>query len=390
MTIAELQEKRAKHWQSMKDFLDSHRKDGVLSAEDEATYNKMDDALNSMTREIEREKQAQAYEKMLNKPTSVPVFAPQNIQAEGISFRATDEYHEAFMNHIRHKTQNALQEDTDSEGGYLVPVEFERQLIQKRDKVDPIFSTARKITLGAHEKNVPIVSSYGAAALISEEGSYPDTDDSFGQVTFKAYKFGRIVKASEELIADSAFNIEGHLRDSHARSIGKAEATYFWNGTGSSQPQGVLTGAQTGVTTTANNKITADEIINLYYSLAEQYRAEAAFFFNDSTMKEIRKLKDGNGQYLWQPGLAGTNDAATILSKPVYTSEYIPAISSSAKIGVFANMQEAFWIADREGINFLRLNELYAATGQVGFRCSARSDGHVVIAEAAKTLVMHA
>ena len=106
---------------------------------------------------------------------------------------------------------------------------------------------------------------------------------------------------------------------------------------------------------------------------------------NDSTVKAIRKLKNGNGDYLWQPSVtAGTPD--TLLNRPVYTSSYMPAIAAGNKAILFGDLGY-YWVADREGRSFKRLNELYAATGQVGFQSSERVDGKLVLAEAVKVLV---
>lgn len=386
MTINEMRQQRAKVWQDAKNFLDTHT--GVLSAEDSATYDKMENELNELTASIER---AERLENMkVNVGTDAePIKEPvKNVEKHG---RESDAYKANFLNYIRTKgtVHNALQEDTNSEGGYLVPVEFERVLYKARDKVDPIFQLAGKITLGALTKNVPYVASEGAAALIAEEGSYGDTDDAFGQVTFHAYKFGRICKASDELIADSAFDIYAHLAESFGRAIGKAEAGYFWTGDGDGVPQGVMAGAGTGVTTASASDITADEIIDLYYSVPEQYRANGVFVFNEGVVKKIRKLKTGDGQYLWAPGFAGAPD--TILGKPLYTSANIDAIAGGKKVGVFGDIGECFKIADRQGFNFRVLDQLYAANGQVGFRGDGRSDSRCIFGSTGlKILKMHA
>lgn len=389
MTKTELQVKRAKAWDDCKAFLESHRNDnGVLNAEDNATYDKMVAIVDGIGAEIDRMEAIEAREKAMLGGKDPVVDNPSN--GDPVNARESKEYRNAFVNYIRtKKASNALQEDTNSEGGYLVPLEFERVLYHARDKVDPIFSLAGKLVLNAKEKAVPYVASEGAATLIAEEGSYSDEDDSFGQVVFRAYKFGRICKASDELIADSAFDISAHLAESFGRAIGKAEAGYFWTGTGSSQPQGVMAAAGTGVTTAAANKITADEIIDLYYSLPEEYRNGAVFVFNDATVKEIRKLKDGNGQYIWAPGFNGQPD--TLLGKPLHTSAYIDTIAATKKVGVFANLAECYKIADRSGFEFKVLNELYAANGQVGFRGTGRTDGKALYGSTGiKALVMHA
>jgi HK97 family phage major capsid protein len=143
-------------------------------------------------------------------------------------------------------------------------------------------------------------------------------------------------------------------------------------------------GAQLGVTAGSATAITADEIIDLVYSLKAPYRKNAVFLMNDATVKAIRKLKDGQGQYLWQPSLtAGTPD--TLLNRPVYTSAYAPIIEAGAKTIAFGDFGY-YWIADRQGRSFKRLNELFATTGQVGFLASQRVDGKLILPEAIKVL----
>ena len=138
------------------------------------------------------------------------------------------------------------------------------------------------------------------------------------------------------------------------------------------------------MTTAAATAFTADEIFDLFYSLKAPYRRKAVFIMNDASVKALRKLKDSNGQYLWQPSLtAGTPD--TLLNRPVYTSAYMPAIEAQAKSVLFGDLSY-YWVADRQGRSFKRLGELYAPTGQVGFLGTQRVDGKLVLPEAVKVL----
>ena len=126
--------------------------------------------------------------------------------------------------------------------------------------------------------------------------------------------------------------------------------------------------------------------MDLFYSLKSPYRKNAIFTMNDATVKAIRKLKDGNGQYIWQPSLtAGTPD--TILNRPVKTSAYIPTLAAGAKSIAFGDFKY-YWVADRQGRSFQRLNELYAANGQVGFKATQRVDGKLILPEAIKVMQM--
>ena len=206
---------------------------------------------------------------------------------------------------------------------------------------------------------------------------------------FGAYKLGTMIKVSEELLNDSVFDLESYIAREFARRIGTKEEEAFFTGDGTGKPLGILAasgGAETGVTAASATAVTADELMDLFYSLKSPYRKNAVWILNDSTIKAIRKLKDNNGQYLWQPSLvAGTPD--TILA--VKTSTYMPAIAAGAKTIAFGDFSY-YWIADRQGRSFKRLNELYAANGQVGFLGSQRVDGKMILSEAVKVLVQKA
>ena len=186
---------------------------------------------------------------------------------------------------------------------------------------------------------------------------------------------------------DSIFDLESYISAEFARRIGAKEEEAFFTGDGSGKPLGILAasgGAETGVTAASATAITADELMDLFYSLKAPYRKNAVWVLNDSTIKAIRKLKDNSGQYLWQPSLvAGTPD--TILGRPVKTSAFMPAIGASQKTVAFGDFQY-YWIADRQGRSFRRLNELYAANGQVGFLGTQRVDGKLILPEAIKVL----
>ena len=135
---------------------------------------------------------------------------------------------------------------------------------------------------------------------------------------------------------------------------------------------------------TSATAITADELIDLFYSLNSAYRKNAVWLLNDSTMKNIRKLKDSNGQYLWQPALhEGGFD--TLLGKRIYTSPYAPELAAGQKTVAFGDFNY-YWIGDRLGITFKRLNERFAETGQIGFIASKRLDGKLILPEAIKVL----
>ena len=396
--ILELREKRAKAWDAAKAFLDSKRgADGLLSAEDVATYEKMEADVVNLGKEIDRLERQQALDAELNKPVNTPITGkPGQPNPEDKTGRASDEYKRAFWNAMRSKTAgyevlNALQVGTDSEGGYLVPDEFERTLVEALQEENIFRTMAKMIQTASGDRKIPVVASKGTASWVDEEGAIPESDDAFGQVSIGAYKLATMIKVSEELLNDSIFNLESYIAREFARRIGAKEEESFFIGNGTGKPTGIFNatgGAELGVTAASATAITVDEIMDLFYSLKSPYRKNAVFVMNDSTVKAIRKLKDGNGQYLWQPSIsAGQPD--TILNRPVKTSAYVPAIAAGAKTIAFGDFGY-YWIADRQGRSFQRLNELYAATGQVGFKATQRVDGKLILSEAIKVLKMKA
>jgi HK97 family phage major capsid protein len=346
-----------------------------------------------MGKEVERLERQEVLDLEFDRPTSRPLTsAPETLDSKAKVGRASDEYKTAFWRAMRDKTVsfevlNALQVGADSEGGHLVPDEYERTLVEALQEENIFRGFAHLIQTSSGDRKIPVVTSKGTASWIEEEAPYQESDDAFGAVSIGAFKLATMIKVSDELLNDSVFDIAGYIAKEFARRIGAAEEEAFIAGNGTGKPTGLLhatLGAQLGVTTAAATAITFDEVMELFYSLRSPYRRQALFLMNDSTVKVLRKLKNGAGDYIWQPSItAGTPDK--ILNCPVYTSSFVPAIASAAKTILFGDM-DYYWIADREGRKFKRLNELYAPTGQVGFLASQRVDGKLVLPEAVKVL----
>ena len=397
--IRAMREKRVKLWEAAKAFVES-RKDvsGTLSAEDSATYDQMEADVIRMGKEIERLERQEALDLEFDRPTArtltdKPVTSEGKVEKTG---RASDAYKAAFWRTMRdkavpHEVLNALQVGTDSEGGYLVPDEYEHTLIESLEEENIFRRFAHIIRTSSGDRKIPIVVSKGTASWIDEEAAYPESDDAFGQTSISAYKLATMIKVSDELLHDSVFDVASYIAREFARRIGAAEEEAFFTGNGTGKPTGLLHttgGAEVGVTTKSTTALTFDEVMDLFYSLRAPYRRSAVFLTNDATMKALRQLKNGNGDYIWQPSVtAGTPD--TILNRPVYTSTFMPTITACAKAMVFGDMNY-YWIADREGRKFQRLNELYAPIGQVGFLASQRVDGKLILHEAVKVLQMKA
>lgn len=391
--VLELKEKRAKAWEAAKAFLDSKQgSNGLMSAEDAATYDKMEAEVVDLGKEIDRLERQAVIEAELAKATSTPITNKPNTQLGGETKtgRATDEYKRAFWNSMRNKNsyeiQNALSIGTDSEGGYLVPDEYEKKLVEALE--DEVFfrSLATVIKTSSGDRKIPIVTSKGEAAWIDEGGQFPESDDSFGQTSIGAHKLATMIKVSDELLNDSVFNIEQYISKEFGRRIGTKEEEAFFIGDGTGKPIGIFNktgGADIGVTAVTTS-ITFDDVMDLYYSLRAPYRNKATWLLNDSTVKAIRKLKDGNGNYIWQPSVR-EGEPDRILNRPYRTSIYVPELAAGNRVMAFGDYSY-YWIADRQGRSFKRLNELFATTGQVGFLASERVDGKLILSEAVKTL----
>lgn len=393
MTITDLRTKRANLWNAMENFLDTRRNDkGILSAEDDATYANMEKDLDDLTNEIRRMERRDAREAELNKPVNTPITeAPDRGAKPEKAGRASSAYAEDFGRHLRGRMplHNVLSEGTDADGGYLVPEEFERQIVTTLDEANVIRSLAKVITTGS-ERKIPVAATHSVAQWTAENGAYQESNPTFGQKQIDAYKLTDLIRVSQELLQDSAFDLESYIAGEFARAFGIAEEQAFCVGTGTGQPTGIFTenGGTVGVTAAASNAITVDELISLVYALKSPYRRNAKFLMNDATISLIRKLKDNNGAYLWQPSVqAGEPDR--LLGYEIYTSPYVPTVAADAFTVAFGDFKN-YWIADRAGRTVQRLNELYATNGQIGYVATERVDGKVILAEGIQLLKMKA
>jgi len=304
--------------------------------------------------------------------------------------RASKEYREAFYRALRGEASGeeirmlnsearALSVGTKAAGGYVVPDEFERTLVKKLDDENVMRRLCTVLPTVSGERDIPVEASIGSAAWLDEAGAYTESDVTFGQVVLSAFKLGRIIKVSEELLNDSFFDLEPYLTDVFARVFGSTEETAMVVGDGTKKPTGVVADSAKGADA-AKGAITSDNLIDLFHGLRRPYRAKGTFLMADGTAKLVRKLKDSDGQYLWQPGLQlGQPDV--LLGRPVEISDNVPAVGTSTKSVLFGDFSY-YWIAQRTGVAMQRLNELYAANGQVGFKGFLRVDGKLTLSEA--------
>ena len=395
MTIIELREKRNKAWEAAKAFVETKRdNDGLLSAEDAASYAEMEQKIKDYGAEIERMEQMAAMDAQLSKPTSAPLTAkPMNGGDKPKSGRASDEYKAAMLNALRtnfRQVSDVLSEGVDANGGYLVPEEYDSRLIDTLTEENIMRKLGHTITTSGEHK-INIAATKPAAAWIDEGGALSFGDAAFAQINLDAHKLHVAVKVTEELLYDNAFGLESYIIEQFGKALSNAEEDAFLNGDGKGKPLGLFSdkgGGEVAVTAASATAITADEIINLVYSLKRPYRKNAKFIMNDQTIAALRKLKDNNGAYLWQPSLqAGEVDR--LFGYEVYTSPYVPTITAGKPVIAFGDFSY-YNIGDRGTRSFAELKELYAGNGMVGFVAKERVDGKLILPEAVQILKMKA
>lgn len=397
MTIHELREKRAKAWNAAKAFLDSRRNEkGVLSAEDDATYTRMEQEIADLGREIARMERQAAIDAELAKPVATPITAkPMNGSGEDKpkTGRGSVDYKNAVLDALRsnfRRISNVLTEGVDSQGGYLVPEEYDSRLIDVLTEECIMRKLGHTITTSGEHK-INIAGNKPAAAWIEEGEALTFGDATFDQIILDAHKLHVAIKVTEELLYDNAFGLENYIITQFGKALANAEEDAFLNGTGVGQPLGLLAadgGAEIGVTTAAADDITYDEIVDLVYSLKRPYRKNASFLCNDQTLAALRKLKDLNGRPLWQESLQA-GEPGRILGYPVHTSPYFPVMTAGLPAIAFGDYNY-YNIGDRGTRSFAELKELFAGNGMVGFVAKERVDGKLVLPEAVKLLKMAA
>lgn len=387
--ILAMREKRAKVWEQTKAFLDAHTdEDGKLSAKDAAAYDKMEQEVVDLGKDIERLERQANIDAELSKPTTQAITnQPGKAGLETKTGRASDEYRKAMLQALRtnfRQVSNILQEGVDTNGGYLVPEEYDRRLIDVLNEENIMRGLATTITTSGEHK-INLAATKPAASWIEEGAALTFGDATFDQTILDAYKLHVAIKVTEELLYDNAFGLESYIIDQFGKAIGNAEEDAFLNGDGKHKPTGLFMSGKVGVTTSAAN-ISADDVINLVYALNRPYRKNASFITNDQTLSGLRKLKDNNNAYIWQPSYqAGEPDR--LLGYALHTSAYVPTVAAGKAVIAFGDYSY-YNIGDRGTRSLQELKELFAGNGMIGYVMKERVDGKLVLPEAVQLLQM--
>ena len=383
--ILEMRENRKKAWEAAKAFVETKRdKDGLLSEVDAKTYAEMEKKVQAYAAEIERMEQMEAMEAEMNRPVNTPIVTKpvSDKQMPEKKGRAADAYKAAMLDALRSgfkRVSNVLQEGVDTDGGYLVPEEYDNRLIDVLDEENIMRKLGTRITTSGEHK-INIAATKPAASWIEEGGALSFGDATFEQILMDAHKLHVAIKVTEELLYDNAFGLENYIITQFGKALANAEEDAFLNGDGVGKPLGLFAASGGGqIAETLTSAIKADDIINLVYALKRPYRKNASFIMNDKNIAAIRKLKDNNGAYIWQPS-AQAGEPDRLFGYPVHTSAYAP--EDAIAFGDY----KYYNIGDRGTRSFKQLTELFAGNGMIGYVAKERVDGKLILPEAVQIL----
>jgi len=276
----------------------------------------------------------------------------------------------------------------DSKGGYLVPADFQAAVIKVMYDFSPIRSVANVIPASSGEVQLPIESGDIGASWVGENDDSGDSQSTykFGLKTLTAHKLMARVDISNDLLDSSPVNVEGLLRDRAGEKFGRTEGTAFISGTGHKQPEGIMTNSSVAAVAGGNaSAITVDGMLDLYGALKTAYDANARYIMSKKTMVGIRKLKDSNGLYYWQPALtAGLPE--TFNGIPILKCSDMADIAANAYPVAYGDFRAGYSIVDSKQMTVVRDELTQAANDLVRFIFRQRVGGMVVNADAIKKM----
>ncbi|WAJ26284.1 phage major capsid protein [Antarcticirhabdus aurantiaca] len=302
----------------------------------------------------------------------------------------------AFGNFLRHgqtnltaEEQRALTVGVDANGGYTVPDNFVAELLRDVVNFSPVRQYARVMSVAGANVRMPKRTGNMTAQWVAEIGDRPETQPTYGEVELTPFEAACWVPVSNQLLEDSAFDLEAELRFDASEEFGRLEGVAFVSGDGVGKPKGILTEASIATITSGNASTLgtgpADKLVDLYYALNPAYRRNGTWAMNSKSLAAIRKLKDTQGNFLWSPGITA-GQPETILGRPVIDLPDMPDVGANALPIIFGDFAQGYRIVDRVQLQVLRDPYTLATKGQTRFHFRRRVGGGVVKAEAFKAL----
>lgn len=316
---------------------------------------------------------------------------------------ADAEYSGAFASHFKKgDVQAALNKGTAAEGGYLAPVEWDRTITDKLALISPIRQLAQVQTIGGAGFSKLFNLGGTASGWVGEAAARPQTNTgTFGSLNYVPGEIYANPAATQQMLDDAEINLEAWLAGEVDFEFAKQEGTAFVSGDGAAnKPKGLLTyitgganaathpfGAITLVNSGAAAAITSDAIIDLVYALPAVFHLNAKFIMNRSTLAAVRKLKDGNGNYLWQPSYVA-GQPSTLAGYPVVEVPDMPNVAAAATPIMFGDFKRGYLVVDRAGVRVLR--DPFTNKPYVHFYTTKRVGGGLLNPEALKGMTIAA
>jgi HK97 family phage major capsid protein len=410
--IVGLKEQRMDTVKAMRDLNDKAEAEGrELTGEEVEQFERMEGELRSLTTRWQRAeelyKQEQEVRNALETPIDFRIADDDEVPLTLSEYRAkhapprvhdSPEFRSAWFHYMTVRDvseldieeQRVLSKASAGAGANLVPTAFANEIINIARFMGPFNELASTMVTDSGETiQIPSISAHGVAAWAAENAAYTPSDETFGQPTLGAFKATSKVIVSEELLADSAFGLEGYLAQEFGERIGVLEETAFAVGDGSGKPLGIAH-ASSGVTisqaATGNaTSFTYDALVAFVYAVPYQYRRNAVWVLADNGVRNLYTMKDSQNRPLWSTDVSGSGPDR-LLGYPIYTSPDLATPAASAKSGVFGDIRRGYRIRRVNGFSMQRQNELHSDNGQVGFRGYTRVDGRVVLADAMRVL----
>lgn len=287
----------------------------------------------------------------------------------------------AFTTYVRTGDANevkSLAYGAPSTGGVLAPEAVSSSILEKVAEFSPVRSLAQTISMSGPLLQLPRLVDEVDPEPVTETAARPESEPTFDQIDLKPFEMAVIVPVTRILLEDAQIDLAAYLGNHIARRFGQKEARWFVTGNGTTQAEGVLTSPDIAE---HEADLTADDLTDIFYSIKTAYSANGSWLMNRKTMAAIRKLKDGDGQYLWQPAITA-GQPPLLLGCPVYEGVDMPDPAEGATPIVFGDFASGYAIADRVGFEIIRDDLTGAANGIIKLHARRRVGGRVVMGEA--------
>jgi len=412
--IRELRHQRRKLWEEAKQMIElAEAEQRDLTAEEKERWQKIDDEIQRLTKLIEHEERLLDLQPLVEsrlEARAARYATGQEEEAAATPRRETvagyPAYRRAFERLLRYGKDALIDEEIrllergraearalgttpDTAGGYLVPAEFARRIAEQLRYYAEIREVAEVVQTDTGAPLPWPVDNEGGAEgeIVPENGATTEGDPTFSQAVLQAFLFSsKLVRVSIQLLSDAGIDLEEYLGRKLGERIGRIQARMFTTGTGTGEPEGVVTAAQQGKVgaTGQTTSVTYDDLVDLMHSVDVAYRRSPScrWMFHDTTLAALKKLKDSQGRPIWMPGVA-VREPDTILGFRYIVNPYMPQMAAGAKSILFGDFSK-YIVRDVRPLTMVVLRERFAELFQVAFVAYARADGKLLLPEAIK------